>query len=166
MTNSFEMGKTQTFFGMRVVCDVSIEMDDGTVLRADVFLPQEDGHYPAIITYGPYGKGVAFQEGYKSSWDAMVAAYPEITKGSTCTFQNWELVDPEKWVPDGYVCIRVDGRGSGRSPGKIDLLSPRELQDFYECIEWAAIQPWCNGKVGINGISYYAINAAGPSAPQ
>jgi uncharacterized protein len=155
---SFEMGKTQTLPGMRVVWDAPIEMDDGTVLRADIFLPAEDGNYPAIITYGPYGKGVAFQEGYQSAWDKMVAAYPEITQGSTCTFQNWELVDPEKWVPDGYVCVRVDGRGSGRSPGKIDLLSPREIKDFYDCIEWAATQPWCNGKVGINGISYYAIN--------
>ena len=107
---------------------------------------------------GPYGKGVSFQEGYKNSWDAMVAAYPEITEGSTCTFQNWELVDPEKWVPDGYACIRIDGRGSGRSPGKIDLLSPREIRDFHDCIEWAASQAWSNGKIGINGISYYAIN--------
>jgi hypothetical protein len=42
----------------------------------------------------------------------MVASYPDIAQGSTCRFQVWELVDPEKWVPDGYVCIRVDGRGS------------------------------------------------------
>jgi uncharacterized protein len=158
VTRNFELGKTQTFPGMRVVWDAPIEMDDGIVLRADIFLPEEGGTYPAIITYGPYGKGVAFQDGYKSSWDAMVAAYPEIAQGSTCAFQNWELVDPEKWVPDGYVCVRVDGRGSGRSPGKIDLLSPREAKDFYDCIEWAAAQSWCNGKVGINGISYYAIN--------
>jgi uncharacterized protein len=158
VTRGFESGKTQTLLGMRVVWDAPIEMDDGTVLRADIFLPEENGNYPAIITYGPYGKGVAFQEGYKSSWDSMVAVYSEITQGSTCTFQNWELVDPEKWVPDGYICVRVDGRGSGRSPGKIDLLSPREIKDFYDCIEWAATQPWCNGKVGINGISYYAIN--------
>jgi putative CocE/NonD family hydrolase len=88
----------------------------------------------------------------------MVTTYPDIAQGSTCAFQIWELADPEKWVPDGYVCIRVDGRGSGRSPGKISLLSERETKDFYDCIEWAAIQPRCNGKVGINGISYYAIN--------
>ena len=36
--------------------------------------------------------------------------------------------------------------------------SPRETEDFYQCIEWAAVQPWSNGKVGINGISYYAMN--------
>ena len=79
-------------------------------------------------------------------------------EGSSNKYQNWELVDPEKWVPDGYVCVRVDSRGAGRSPGVLDVWSPRETQDLYQCIEWAGTQPWSNGKVGINGISYYAMN--------
>ena len=61
-------------------------------------------------------------------------------------------------MPEGYVCVRVDSRGAGRSPGFIDPFSPRETRDFYECIEWAGVQPWSNGKVGLNGISYYGIN--------
>ena len=61
-------------------------------------------------------------------------------------------------MPDGYVCVRVDSRGAGRSPGYLDVWSPREAQDLYDCVEWAGTQPWCNGKVGINGISYYAMN--------
>jgi len=61
-------------------------------------------------------------------------------------------------VPDGYVCVRVDSRGAGRSPGYIDPFSPRETRDFYQCIEWAGVQPWSNGKVGLSGISYYGIN--------
>lgn len=150
--------ESNRILGMRVLWDVPIEMDDGVVLRCDIFLPEAEAQYPAIITLGPYGKGVSFQKGYKNSWDTMVAAYPDIAQGSTCTFQNWELVDPEKWVPDGYACVRVDGRGSGRSPGKLDLLSAREIKDFYDCIEWIAAQSWSNSKVGINGISYYAIN--------
>ncbi len=144
--------------GMRIIWDAPIEMNDGVILRADIFLPEKDGRYPAIIASGPYGKGLSFQQGYKGSWDRMVAAYPEIEQGSTSSLQVWEFVDPEKWVPDGYACVRIDGRGSGRSPGKLDLLSEREIIDFYDCIEWVADQPWCNGKVGINGISYYAIN--------
>jgi len=68
------------------------------------------------------------------------------------------VVDPEKWVPDGYACVRVDSRGTGRSPGYVDLWWPRETQDLYECIEWAAEQPWSSGKVGLSGISYYAMN--------
>ena len=70
----------------------------------------------------------------------------------------WETVDPEIWVPWGYVCIRVDSRGAGRSPGYLDIFSPRETRDYYHAIEWAAQQPWSTGKVGLNGISYYAIN--------
>jgi predicted acyl esterase len=73
-------------------------------------------------------------------------------------YQNWEVVDPERWVPDGYVCVRIDSRGAGRSPGYLDPFSPRETKDFYNCIQWAAEQDWSNGKIGLNGISYYAIN--------
>ena len=79
-------------------------------------------------------------------------------EGSSNKYQNWELVDPEKWVPDGYACVRVDSRGAGRSPGLLDVWSARETQDLYQCVEWAGTQSWSNGKVGINGISYYAMN--------
>ena len=61
-------------------------------------------------------------------------------------------------MPDGYAIVRVDSRGAGRSPGYLDVWSPREAKDIYDCVEWAGTQPWCNGKVGINGISYYAMN--------
>jgi predicted acyl esterase len=143
---------------MRIEFDVPIEMDDGVVLMADVFRPVEDGAYPVLLTMGPYAKGLAFQEGWKFNWDRLVARWPEVTEGSTNKYQNWETVDPEKWVPDGYACVRVDSRGAGRSPGYLDPWSPRETRDFYECIEWAGTQPWSNGKVGLSGISYYAMN--------
>ncbi|HEV2007179.1 MAG TPA: CocE/NonD family hydrolase, partial [Burkholderiales bacterium] len=144
--------------GMRIEWDVPIAMDDGLVLRADVFRPTVDRLYPVILSYGPYAKGLAFQEGYPSAWQRMVAEHPDVASGSTNKYQSWEVVDPEKWVPDGYVCVRVDSRGAGRSPGYIDPFSPRETHDFYQCIEWAGVQPWSNGKVGLNGISYYGIN--------
>ncbi|MQA80559.1 MAG: CocE/NonD family hydrolase [Streptosporangiales bacterium] len=144
--------------GIAVDWDVPIPIDDGLVLRADVFRPVEDGEYPVIMAMGPYAKGLSFQEGFKGNWDRMIAAYPEVAEGTTNTYQNWELVDPEKWVPDGYVCLRVDSRGAGRTPGYLDVWSPRETRDFYECIEWAAAQPWSNGRIGLLGISYYAMN--------
>jgi uncharacterized protein len=46
----------------------------------------------------------------------------------------------------------------GRSPGFLDLFSRREVRDYYEAIEWAGTQPWSTGRVGLCGISYYAIN--------
>jgi predicted acyl esterase len=133
-------------------------MDDGTVLRADVFRPVGEGKYPIILSYGPYAKGLSFQEGYMGNWARLIKAAPEVLTGSTNKYQNWELVDPEKWVPDGYACVRVDSRGAGRSPGMLDVWSLRETLDLYQCIEWAGTQSWSNGKVGINGISYYAMN--------
>jgi predicted acyl esterase len=144
--------------GMAIDWDVAIEMDDGVILRADVFRPDDDGRYPVILAYGPYAKGLGFEQGYPDAWNAMVATHPEILAGSSNRYQAWEVVDPERWVPNGYVCVRVDARGWGRSPGSIDPWSPREARDLHDCIEWAGTRPWSSGKVGLLGISYYAIN--------
>jgi len=143
---------------LRIDWDVPIKVDDGLVLRADVYRPDADARYPVILTYGPYAKGLSFQEGYPSAWQRMVAEHPDVAYGSSNLYQSWEVVDPEKWVPEGYVCVRVDSRGAGRSPGFVDPFSPRETQDFYQCIEWAGVQPWSSGKVGLNGISYFGTN--------
>ncbi len=62
----------------------------------------------------------------------LTKAAPEVLQGSSNKYQVWELVDPEKWVPDGYACVRVDSRGAGRSPGFIDIWSPREAHDLYD----------------------------------
>jgi predicted acyl esterase len=150
--------KSEVRDGMRVDWDVPIAMDDGVVLRADVFRPVKNGRYPVILTYGPYAKGLAFQDGYPNAWERMAREHPDVTAGSTNKYQNWEVVDPEKWVPHDYACVRVDSRGCGCSPGFIDHFSPRETKDFYDCIEWAGVESWSNGKIGLNGISYYAIN--------
>ena len=153
--------------GMRIDWDAPIEMDDGVVLRADVFRPLAEGRHPVILSYGPYAKGLAFQDAYKSAWMRLTKDFPEVLQGSSNKYQNWELVDPEKWVPDGYAVVRVDSRGAGSSPGYLDVWSPREAQDLHDCVEWAGTQPWSNGKVGINGISYYAMNQwhVAPSRP-
>ena len=150
--------RSETRDGMRIDWNVPIAMDDGLVLRADIFRPVAEGRYPVILSYGPYAKGLAFQEGYSSAWQRMADLHPDVTAGSSNLYQSWEVVDPEKWVPHDYACVRVNSRGCGCSPGYIDHFSPRETKDFYDCIEWAAAQPWSSGKVGLNGISYYAIN--------
>lgn len=144
--------------GMRIDWDVEIQVSDGNVLRADVFRPAEEGVYPVILTHGPYGKGLPFQVGFPTQWRSLVRDHPEVSEASSCKYQVWETPDPQRWVPDGYVYVRVDSRGAGRSPGVIDIFSPREIQDMHECIEWAGMQSWSNGKVGLIGVSYYAIN--------
>ncbi|HSB54464.1 MAG TPA: CocE/NonD family hydrolase, partial [Gemmatimonadales bacterium] len=98
--------------GMRIAWEVPIPVDDGLVLKADVYRPVAEGRYPVLLSYGPYGKGLLFEDLYTDQWRRMVEKHPEVLAGSTNKYQNWEVVDPEKWVPDGYACVRVDSRGA------------------------------------------------------
>jgi hypothetical protein len=125
--------------------DVDVPMRDGARLKADVFRPDDGGRFPALINLGPYQK------------DKLWIPPPSLEEKPN-PYMNWETVNPEWWVPRGYAAVRVDGRGSGKSPGQCEPWSLAEAIDFYDAIEWAAAQPWCNGKVGLSGISYYAIN--------
>jgi uncharacterized protein len=125
--------------------DVDVPMRDGACLKADVFRPYGDGKYPAILNLGPYQKD--------KLW-----IVPDSLGEPQNEWMNWETVNPKWWVPRGYAAVRVDGRGTGKSPGQCEPWSFAEAVDFYDAIEWAAAQPWCNGNVGLLGISYFAIN--------
>ncbi|MBA2933897.1 CocE/NonD family hydrolase [Sphingomonas sp. CGMCC 1.13654] len=161
---------------MQIDWDVPIPMEDGTLLRADVFRPDGAGLYPVIMTHGVYGKGLPIER-FRQRLLAQRERHPllkqddltgadladAMTGGSgddiaSDDYRVWEVVDPLHWVPAGYVCVRVDSRGSGRSPGRLDPLSPQEIRDYAACIEWAGTQPWSNGKVGLCGKSYYAMS--------
>jgi uncharacterized protein len=138
--------------------DVALTMSDGAVLRANVFRPAKPGRYPVVMAMGAYGKDVHFEDAFNPQWQVLKRIYPELdSNGSTGRYLRWEVVDPERWVPDGFVVIQVDSRGTGRSEGYLDPFGPVETRDFYECIEWAGMQPWSNGKVGLIGVSYLAI---------
>ena len=144
---------------MIVERDLPIPMDDGLILRADVFRPPGPGPFPVIMSLGPYGKSLPFSSvWFAARWERLLADHPEIAEGSSCAHMNWETVDPERWIPHGYAVVRADSRGAGRSPGRLDLLSAREIRDYYLAIEWAGTRAWSNGRVGLCGISYYAIN--------
>ena len=136
---------TPATYSLLVDRDVDVPMRDGARLKADVIRPDDGGQFPAILNLGPYQKD-------------KVWVPPDTLEEKPNPLMNWETVNPEWWVPRGYACVRVDGRGSGKSPGQCEPWSMQEAIDFYDAIEWAAAQPWCNGKVGLNGISYYAIN--------
>jgi uncharacterized protein len=125
--------------------DVDVPMRDGARLKADVFRPDATGKFPAILNLGPYQKD--------KLW-----IVPDTLAEAQNEWMNWETVNPQWWVPRGYAAVRVDGRGTGKSPGQYDPWSLAEAVDFYDAVEWAAAQPWCNGKVGLLGISYFAIN--------
>lgn len=125
--------------------DVDVPMRDGANLKADVFRPEAPERFPAIVNLGPYQKD--------KPW-----LVPDTLEEKPNEWMNWETINPQWWVPRGYAAVRVDGRGTGKSPGQCEPWSLAEAIDFYDAIEWAAAQPWCNGKVGLLGISYFAIN--------
>lgn len=125
--------------------DVGVPMRDGARLMADVFRPKGGTRVPALLNLGPYQKD-------------KVWIPPDTLEEKPNPYMNWETVNPLWWVPRGYAAVRLDGRGSGKSPGQCEPWSLAESIDFYDAIEWAAAQPWCNGNVGLSGISYFAIN--------
>jgi hypothetical protein len=136
---------TVPHYGLVIEKDVDVPVRDGARLKADVIRPDDAGKFPAILNLGPYQKD--------KLWIP-----PDTLEEKPNSLMNWETVNPEWWVPRGYAAVRIDGRGSGKSPGQCEPWSLAEAIDFYDAIEWAAAQPWCNGSIGLLGISYFAIN--------
>lgn len=127
--------------------DVPIEVRAGEPLMANVYRPVEAGQYPVLLTLGPYGKD--------RHWADRDQQHSRDLGGGP--FVNWETPNPETWVPKGYVVVRVDGRGTGASPGVLAPFSNTAAENYHDAIEWAAEQPWSTGKVGLLGISFYAM---------
>ncbi|MXO60648.1 CocE/NonD family hydrolase [Altererythrobacter salegens] len=112
--------------------DVTCEMRDGTVLRANVFRDPQAGPAPVLLFRTPYDKNAG-----------------AIT---------YMALDPMRAVEAGYVVVQQDTRGRGTSEG-VHTPWLDEFEDGYDSVEWAASQPWANGKVGAYGISYHGLTA-------
>jgi predicted acyl esterase len=109
-----------------------ITMSDGVTLAADLYRPLTDEPVPALLTFTPYHKDGWFAQGYGELMRAMAQF--------------------------GYACLAVDVRGTGSSGGYTPFpWHEREVADYYEAVEWAGTQEWCNGKVGVWGKSYGSI---------
>ena len=129
--------------GMIVEKDVKIPLRDGGYLYADIFRPDSTEKFPAIANITVYNKD--------KLWIP-----PSDLEEEANPYMNWEAANPMWWVPRGYVCVRIDSRGTGKSPGRCEPSSYQESVDFYDCIEWLAKQEWCSGNLGTLGISYHA----------
>jgi hypothetical protein len=146
--------------GILKFTDVKIPLRDGSYVCADIFRPADDGQYPVVMNQGFYGK--SFDHGCIGSpmearkkeelEDRFFSGNPDGLQ-----YENHESVDSSVWVPNGYVCIRIDARGVGNSPGEQAPFSVQQAEDYYDAIEWAGTQPWSNGNVGLWGMSYLAI---------
>jgi putative CocE/NonD family hydrolase len=117
----------------QVSCQVEqVPMRDGVTLATEVYLPVAPGHYPVVLTRTPYGRG-------------------SLATGSNC--DNPQLVS---FAQAGYVGLNQDTRGRYRSGGAFNPFQ-QEATDGYDAVEWAAGQPWSNGKVGLFGSSYGGV---------
>ncbi|WP_077035067.1 CocE/NonD family hydrolase [Pelomonas sp. KK5] len=146
--------------GIVKATDVRIPMRDGSYVCADVFRPAAPGRYPVVMSKGFYGKSF-YHDCICNAADALRKEEMEdrFFSGNPdgAQYENHETVDTSTWVPEGYVCIRVDARGVCRSPGLQAPFSVQEAEDYFDAIEWAGVQPWSNGNVGLWGMSYLAM---------
>ncbi len=139
--------------------DLPVKVRDGTTLRVNVFRPSEPGIYPVIMSAHPYGKDripARSRSGRAANFQYRLFPQPEPVSFSEWT--SWEAPDPGVWVPRGYVVVNADLRGGGTSEGTGDVFSDEEAQDYYDLIEWAGVQPWSNGRVGLDGVSYLCMS--------
>ena len=130
--------KTITAFAekVRVRDHLWIPLSDGTHLAAKTWIPESAGDkpVPAILEYIPYRK-----RDFEAVGDSITHGY---------------------FAGHGYACVRVDLRGAGDSEGVLhDEYLQQEQDDGLELLEWIAKQPWCNGSIGMMGISWGGFNA-------
>lgn len=134
---------------MLIEYDVAVVLSDGVRIYVDVFRPVASDSVPAIVAWGPYGKHAPVK------YDL----FPNngVDPGWVSQYAGFEAPDPVYWCAHGYAVINVDPRGMWNSEGDATFYSPQEAQDACELIEWAGTRDWCNGKVGMSGVSYLAI---------
>lgn len=116
--------------------NVAVPVRDGVSLMADVHRPDADGRFPALIAASPYPRQI----------QDLGAPMGFIEAGNT-----------PFWVSRGYVHVIANVRGTGGSGGEFGFFDSQERRDMYDLVEWAATQPWCDGNVGMIGISYFAM---------
>jgi putative CocE/NonD family hydrolase len=128
---------------IRVIENTFIPMSDAVRLAAKIWLPvdAEQHPVPAILEYLPYRK-----DDDMAVRDSMNHPY---------------------LAGHGYACLRVDMRGSGDSDGiLVDEYTQQEHDDAINILQWLEHQPWCNGKVGMVGISWGGFNSLQVAALQ
>jgi putative CocE/NonD family hydrolase len=141
--------------------DVRIPLKNGLHVYADVFRPANPGRFPVIMNCGPYGR--AFYH-HSIADDADFVAHEDMEERyfhgnpEGQVFENHETANSVDWVPHDYVLVRVDGPGSGKNPGTLAPFGIETAEAFRDAIDWAGVQNWSNGNVGLWGMSYYAMS--------
>jgi hypothetical protein len=134
--------------GMIIDYDAAVPMRGGIKIYADIYRPDTAERCPVLIAWGPYGKHGRFKLTTMGNTGVDDSKFNEYTK--------FEAADPIYWCRHGYAIINADMRGSWYSEGDLTFMSPQEVEDCYDLIEWAGTQAWSSGKVGMQGVSYLA----------
>jgi uncharacterized protein len=135
--------------------DVAVPMRDGVRLAANLFRHVENVPTPVIMSVTPYGKDkLPDRVGNFFMWIAGVR-FGDI---QISRYTGFEAPDPLYWVQQGYAVLQADVRGMHKSEGRAGVLTDKDAEDYYDLIEWAAAQPWCDGGVGLSGVSYLAMS--------
>jgi uncharacterized protein len=132
--------------------NVLIKMNDGVEICVDIFRPQSEGKFPALVAMSAFNKDLQSQHiwpGASRSRRMSGVADASIEAGPIDFF-----------VRRGYVYVVGAVRGTGKSGGAFTYFGPREAQDAAEVVEWSGRQKWCNGKVGMAGIGAFATHHA------
>lgn len=132
--------------------DVPVTLRDGTVIYTDIFRPVDEEKHPAIMAWSPYGKEIGGQ------WLDDVPGRAGVPQAATSGLEKFEAPDPAYWVAQGYVIINPDSRGAYHSEGNLNYWGSQNSKDGYDTIEWAAKQPWSNGKIGMSGNSWLTVS--------
>ena len=159
----------RSLMGIKRLTNVKIPMRDGIILVADIYLPVKEGKYPAIVALGGHGKVLLGAMGLNYSnkkedvlnFEDREDKYFEGNQDRLPAVESHGTANSVDWVPHGYALVRIDERGVGDSTGTFEQFSLQEAKDFYDSIEWTAQQPWCDGKVGTWGFSYWAMSQWG-----
>lgn len=135
---------SQPKYAIKEEKDIYVPMRDSVRLAIDIYRPDAQGTFPALLAMSPYGKEI------------QRLPIPPQAQGGPLWEGCAEAGDMEYIVPRGYVHVVADIRGTGYSEGEhIGFLSKQEAMDGYDLVEWIAKQPWCNGNVGLMGMSYF-----------
>ena len=132
--------------------DVPLSLRDGVIIYVDIFRPVEDGQYPTILNWSPYGKEIGNQH-----LDDFSGRY-NVPLSTLSDMQKWEAPDPASWVAEGYAMVLPDSRGAFSSQGNFPHWGRQLAEDGYDTIEWIADQAWSSGKVGMAGNSWLTIS--------
>jgi putative CocE/NonD family hydrolase len=128
-------------------------------LRVNCYRLVSEEPVPVLLCAHPYGKDrLPRRNRRRSSFSFQYRILRQTGQVRFSTLTSWEAPDPDWWAAQGYAVVNCDLRGAGTSDGVAELLSRQEGEDTYDMIEWAAGQPWSNGKVGMLGVSYLAIS--------